>query len=149
MLKIMKIKDEDFEKIESEAIKISNMNCCRFSEGSLGFRISRRKNCFKVIYFNSYTDENFWGKDALRLEFTGRLLKYKNNSYFIASLTYQLKYWVWSLAFLIFSIVPIHEFQIQGVIVWMIFNLLIAFLVRKEYKQLTYFAEKVLQNDEQ
>ena len=145
MFKISKITAEEFEQKKNDAINYVNMN---FSGFSKGFRIHRGANWFKVLYYENYTDDLEATKDLpLHLYLIGRLLKFKKKSYFLFAMTYPLKFWICSLAFLALSVVPLHDFQLQSIIVWFAFNLLVAFLARKEYRQLVKLAKELLQEE--
>ncbi len=146
MFKICKCDEEKFNKIKDQAITCVNMD---FSGFSKGFRIHRGNSWFKVVYYENYSDDLESVRFPLHLLLFGALFKFKKKSYFGLTVTYPLKFWICSLAFLVFSIIPVHDFQLQGVFVWLAFNLLIAFLARKEYKRLTSFAEELLQEENQ
>lgn len=144
MFKISKITAEEFEQKENDAINYVNMN---FSGFSKGFRIHRGANWFKAIYFENYSDDLESIRFILHLNLIGRFFKFKKKSYFLMAITYPLEFWICSLAFLALSVVPLHDFQLQSIIVWFAFNLLIAFLARKEYRQLVKLAKELLQEE--
>ena len=143
MFKIKKITVEEFEQKKNDAINYVNMD---FSGFSKGFRIHRGANWFKVLYYENYADDLEATKGfSLHLNLIGRFLKIKKKSYFFMAIIYPLDFWVCSLAFLVLSVLPLHDFQLQSIIIWFAFNLLIAFLVRKEYRQLVKLAKELLQ----
>jgi len=146
MFKICKCDEEKFNKIKDQAIACVNMD---FSGFSKGFRIHRGNSWFKVVYYENYSDDLDSIRFPLHLLLFCAFFKFKKKSYFWLTVTYPLGFWICSLAFLIFSIIPVHDFQLQSVIVWLVFNLLVAFLSRKEYSKLNKMAESLLHNDEE
>jgi len=146
MFKICKCDEEKFNKIKDQAIACVNMD---FSGFSKGFRIHRGNSWFKVVYYENYSDDLDSIRFPLHFLLFCAFFKFKKKSYFWLTVTYPLGFWICSLAFLIFSIIPVHDFQLQSVIVWLVFNLLVAFLSRKEYSKLNKMAESLLHNDEE